>query len=78
MSTIGKSSHRRISRTAGITVNDSFFLGGIEKSPILETLKPHIYFEDQRVHLAAGSVPSIHIPFGVRNAEQPKEGSAQV
>lgn len=53
----------------GVTVNDAFFLGGIEKAPILETLKPHIYFDDQRIHLTAGNVPSVHIPFGVRNVE---------
>jgi 5'-nucleotidase len=54
----------------GVTVNDAFFLGGIEKAPILETLKPHIYFDDQRMHLTAGSVPSVHIPFGIRNTDQ--------
>lgn len=52
-------------------MNDAFFLGGIEKGPILEVLKPHIYFDDQRLHLTAGSVPSVHIPFGIRNAEEP-------
>lgn len=51
----------------GVTVNDAFFLGGIDKAPILETLKPHMYFDDQRIHLKAGNVPSVHIPFGVRN-----------
>lgn len=55
----------------GVTVNDAFFLGGVEKAPILETLKPHIYFDDQRMHLKAGSVPSVHIPFGIRNIEVP-------
>jgi 5'-nucleotidase len=58
----------------GVTVNDAFFLGGIEKAPILEVLKPHIYFDDQRLHLTAGSVPSVHIPFGVRNVEEETPG----
>lgn len=61
----------------GVTVNDAFFLGGIEKAPILETLKPHIYFDDQRMHLTAGSVPSVHIPFGIRNVEEPVPGDAR-
>lgn len=61
----------------GVTVNDAFFLGGIDKAPILETLKPHIYFDDQRMHLTAGSVPSVHIPFGIRNVEVPEEHSAE-
>jgi 5'-nucleotidase len=51
----------------GVTVNDGFFLGGIDKAPILETLRPHIYFDDQLAHLTAGNVPCVHIPFGVRN-----------
>lgn len=58
----------------GVTVNDAFFLGGIEKGPILEMLQPHIYFDDQRLHLTAGSVPSVHIPFGIRNVEEPTPG----
>lgn len=53
----------------GVTVNDAFFLGGIDKAPVLETLKPHIYFDDQQIHLKAGNVPSVHIPFGVRNTD---------
>ncbi len=60
----------------GVTVNDAFFLGGIDKAPVLETLKPHIYFDDQRMHLTAGNVPSVHIPFGVRNVEQSDDDTA--
>jgi 5'-nucleotidase len=60
----------------GVTVNDAFFLGGIDKAPILETLKPHIYFDDQRMHLKAGSVPSVHIPFGIRNVVPPESAAA--
>jgi 5'-nucleotidase len=59
----------------GVTVNDAFFLGGIAKGPILQTLKPHIFFDDQLDHLTAGNVPSVHIPFGVRNVETgPEDG----
>lgn len=55
----------------GLTVNDAFFLGGVPKGPIIETLKPHIFFDDQLPHLAPSSsaVPSVHIPFGIRNAD---------
>lgn len=50
----------------GVTVNDAFFLGGIEKSAIMGVLKPHIFFDDQVGHLAstARRVPSVHVPFG--------------
>lgn len=59
----------------GLRVDDAFFLGGIAKQPILETLKPHIYFDDQLPHLAGAGVPSVHIPFGIRNVELAVEGN---
>lgn len=53
----------------GVTVNDAFFLGGIDKSTIMEVLKPHIFFDDQVGHLTgtARSTPSVHVPFGKIN-----------
>ncbi|MFD7817664.1 5'-nucleotidase [Streptomyces sp. NPDC059785] len=53
----------------GVTVNDAFFLGGIDKSRIMSVLKPHIFFDDQVSHLAgtSRSTPSVHIPFGKIN-----------
>ena len=53
----------------GVTVNDAFFLGGIEKSKILEVMKPHIFFDDQASHLVPASsfVAGVHIPYGVAN-----------
>lgn len=58
-------------RQWGLRVNDAFFLGGIDKGPILEVLRPHIFFDDQRRHVegAALSTPSVHIPFGEINRE---------
>lgn len=65
-------SHERVVTTLrswDVTVDETFFLGGIKKARILEVFKPHIYFDDQRLHLdaSAGAVPSVHIPFGVTN-----------
>ncbi|MET7981791.1 5'-nucleotidase [Streptomyces sp. NPDC005281] len=53
----------------GVTVNDAFFLGGIDKSTIMEVLRPHIFFDDQVGHLTgtARSTPSVHVPFGKLN-----------
>jgi 5'-nucleotidase len=67
-------SHERAIRSLkqwGVTVNDAFFLGGVEKGEILKVLKPHIFFDDQQGHLlsAAKIVPSVHVPFGVKNEE---------
>ena len=69
-------SHERVINTMrswGIMVNEAFFLGGIDKSRVLEVLNPHIFFDDQRSHLlpAAKFLPSVHIPFGITNQFPP-------
>lgn len=65
-------SHERALNTLkewGVMTNDAFFLGGIDKQLVLGVLKPHIFFDDQSKHLTSTSsvVPSVHIPFGVKN-----------
>lgn len=52
-----------------VAVNDAFFLGGIEKSRVLEVMKPHIFFDDQASHLVPASsfVAGVHIPYGIAN-----------
>ncbi len=64
--------HERVINTMrswDLMINDAFFLGGVEKRRILEVFKPHIFFDDQRLHLDATSsvLPSVHIPFGIAN-----------
>lgn len=56
-------------RQWGVSVDNAFFLGGVDKGLIVSELQPHIYFDDQRTHLASTSrhVPSVHIPFGAIN-----------
>lgn len=35
---------------------------------ILNILKPHIFFDDQMVHLDhLENIPAVHIPFGIAN-----------
>lgn len=53
----------------GVTVNDAFFLGGIDKGVILEVMRPDIYFDDQAGHLESTSkyAASVHIPYGIAN-----------
>lgn len=65
-------SHERVVttlKTWGVSADESFFLGGMEKSRILAILKPHMFFDDQRSHLQspAGDIPMVHIPFGIAN-----------
>ncbi|HDZ37948.1 MAG TPA: 5'-nucleotidase, partial [Marinobacter sp.] len=65
-------SHERVITTLehwGVDANEVFFLGGMKKDRILNVLKPHMFFDDQRSHLEsdAGDIPMVHIPFGVVN-----------
>lgn len=52
-------------RSWGVYVDEAFFLGGVEKSKVLKAFKPHIFFDDQDVHLeaAANIVPSAKVPY---------------
>lgn len=52
-------------RAWGVYVDEAFFLGGLEKTRILKAFKPHIFFDDQDVHLdkAANLVPSGKVPY---------------
>ena len=63
--------HERMINTLkswGVGVDETFFLGGIEKRRILEVMRPHIYFDDQTSHLEhIEDIPLVHIPFGVAN-----------
>ena len=65
--------HERVVATLkslDIEVDGVFFLGGIDKSRVLNILKPHIFFDDQMVHLDhLDKIPAVHIPFGVANKE---------
>jgi 5'-nucleotidase len=49
--------------------DETFFLGGIEKRRILEVFRPHMFFDDQLIHLEGGSTygAMVHVPFGIKN-----------
>ena len=63
--------HERVVTTLkslDVSVDEVFFLGGIEKKRVLEIMRPHIFFDDQMVHLAhLTDIPAVHIPFGIGN-----------
>jgi 5'-nucleotidase len=68
----GAPAHKRVVtslREWGIEVDETFFLAGLSKTAILKVFRPHLFFDDQQVHLkdAAQIVPCVHVPFGVRN-----------
>lgn len=59
--------HKRVIYTLrawGIKVDQMFFLGGISKDRILKEFRPHIFFDDQDVHVEPAShhVPSARVP----------------
>lgn len=71
----GAPAHERVAATLeawGLRLDQTFFLGGVEKTAVLETLRAHVFFDDQRVHLdrAAAVAAAVHVPFGVANADE--------
>ncbi len=64
--------HERVINTLsewGVTVDEMFLLGGIDKGRILSAFKPHLFLDDQLTHLdpKLENIPLVHIPFGVAN-----------
>lgn len=58
--------HERVIRTLQaweVTIDEAFFLGGVQKSEVLSAFGAHIFFDDQDVHLdpASKHVPSAKV-----------------
>jgi 5'-nucleotidase len=69
-------SHKRVIHTMrkwGIRINESFFLGGMEKGVFLEKFGADIFFDDHRQNCksAAEYVPTGHVPNGI-NGQKPE------
>lgn len=49
----------------GVYADAAFFMGGLEKTHVLKAFRPHIFFDDQDVHLkkASSIVPSGQVPY---------------
>ena len=49
----------------GVYADAAFFMGGLEKTEVLKAFRPHIFFDDQDVHLkkASSIVPSGQVPY---------------
>lgn len=52
-------------RQWGVTVDMAFFLGGLEKTAVLKTFAPHIFFDDSVQHIDAAKsyVPTALVPY---------------
>jgi 5'-nucleotidase len=49
----------------GVYVDELFFLGGMAKAKILQAFRPHIFFDDQDLHLQdiATAYPAGKVPY---------------
>lgn len=64
--------HERVVRTLrswGIRLNESLFLGGLQKAEFLRAYQADVFFDDQAEHcqLASDVVPTGHVPSGIIN-----------
>lgn len=60
--------HERVIRTLrawNIAIDETFFMGGVNKSAVLAAFKPHMFFDDQHGHClrAADVVPTGRVPY---------------
>ncbi|XP_068198081.1 cytosolic 5'-nucleotidase 1A-like [Antennarius striatus] len=55
-------------RSWGLEVDEALFMAGAPKGPMLQKIKPHIYFDDQMFHIEGakelGTI-SAHVPYGI-------------
>lgn len=68
----GAPTHERVIKTLrawDIRIDESFFLGGMDKGQFLRTFDADIFFDDQREHCdsARMHVPTGHVPSGIAN-----------
>ena len=63
-------------RDWGVYVDEAFFLGGVSKVPVLKAFAPHIFFDDQDIHLEAAQqdVPSAKVLYKSSSVLHPKNG----
>ena len=59
--------HERVIRTLrawDVAIDETFFMGGVNKSEVLAAFKPHMFFDDQHGHCerAASVVPTGRVP----------------
>ena len=73
--------HERVIRTLrawNIRIDESIFLGGLDKGDFLRAYQADVFFDDQESHCqSAGShVATGHVPHGVSNPSAPGQGHA--
>ncbi|XP_007898596.1 cytosolic 5'-nucleotidase 1A [Callorhinchus milii] len=55
-------------RSWGLEIDEALFLAGAPKGPLLEKIRPHIFFDDQMFHIKGaqelGTIAA-HVPYGI-------------
>ncbi|KAM6954219.1 cytosolic 5'-nucleotidase 1A-like [Aplochiton taeniatus] len=55
-------------RSWGLEIDEALFLAGAPKGPLLQKIKPHIFFDDQMFHVEGareGGTIAAHVPYGI-------------
>lgn len=66
-------------RAWGLEIDEALFLAGAAKGPMLEKIRPHIYFDDQMFHVeGAAEMGTIaaHVPYGIAQKHNPKRNTS--
>ncbi len=67
-------------RAWGVNVDETYFLGGVDKAAVLAAFGAHIFFDDQRVHVesAAAAVPAAQVLWSEDDLPAKTPGSSPV
>ncbi|CAF2766583.1 unnamed protein product [Rotaria sp. Silwood2] len=59
----------------GIEIDETHFLGGIDKTPFLQAINPAIFFDDSRTNIDRAKiyVPSAQVIYGINNTRHSKQ-----
>lgn len=66
-------------RSWGLEIDEALFLAGAPKGPMLEKIRPHIFFDDQMFHVEGAAemgTVACHVPYGIAQRVN-KKGSKE-
>ncbi|KAF6717912.1 Cytosolic 5'-nucleotidase 1A [Oryzias melastigma] len=64
-------------RSWGLEIDEALFLAGAPKGPMLEKIRPHIFFDDQMFHVEGAAemgTVACHVPYGIAQRVARKGG----
>ncbi|XP_077945594.1 cytosolic 5'-nucleotidase 1A isoform X2 [Gasterosteus aculeatus] len=63
-------------RSWGLEIDEALFMAGAPKGPMLEKIRPHIFFDDQMFHVEGAAemgTVACHVPYGVAQGVTKRE-----